>query len=113
MKIDWIYFVASLCVAAMLAWGGYALGQTQTQQICLCATVGITCTVASLFLFAFRYSDTRKGTMAKVAMGTYLSIDIVMNFIYSFFEFSVASFIIPNVLLLVLFTLIAVAVLRP
>lgn len=113
MKIDWIYFVASLCVAAMLAWGGYVLGQTQTQQICLCATVGVTCTIALLFLFAFRYTDTRKGTMAKVAMGTYLGIDIVMNFVYSFFAFSVAGFVIPNVLLLVLFTLIAVAIQRP
>lgn len=113
MKIDWIYFAASLCVAAMLAWGGYALGQMQTQQICLCATVGVTSTIALLFLFAFRYPDTRKGTMAKVAMGTYLGIDIVMNFIYSFFEFSIAGFIIPNMLLLVLFTLIAVAIQRP
>ena len=106
MKIDSIKTIIAVVISALLAYACYEICKFERVQwiitIGTFLTIGIPC-VLSLGVSS---KEKRLAVMLKTFSSIILTVEIVVNFVFVFFDFSVPVYVIVNGLLLLVFVLI-------
>jgi len=98
-----------VAVAALLAWGGAELCDGNQQKWPMAVVVFVSMAAGSAML-CVDLDSHEKMVNIKTLATAYMVISLLMNAIYSFFDFSLAAFLVPNGLLLLITLIIAHAV---
>jgi len=107
MKFDVFRFVIFFCLSALLSWVGYELGIENLQKLLLLVGLGAFMLVLSA-LISIKLPDYPKSQVnLRIMCYLIFCVLILMNFVFSFFRFSISAFIIPNGVLLLLTLLLS------
>ena len=105
MKFNPILFLIFLILAGVLAWAGYLMCDTEDQSVAMAAVVGSGLIIAGTCL-AIDMGHQSGNVNGKAATISYIALNIVVNTIFSFIDFSISALIITNILMVVLLLLI-------
>lgn len=112
MKVNPVYTILIVAIAALLAWGGYAIQNHEELKLYVGIVMFFLLALTGTGCLGLRYPQSRSGVMARVACGTAFILALAMDYIFACFRFSVPFFMILNGLLLLLTALVVLGVAR-
>ena len=106
MKIDTFRSIIAVVISALLSYAFYELCDYERVQLVITTGSFLTIGITSMFALAVSVEHQRSSVMLKALSSTTFFIEIAMNGIFAFFDFSIPAYIIINGLILVVFALI-------
>ena len=106
MKIDFVKSFIAIAISALLAYACYEI--CKFEQVQWVITIGAFLTIAlpALFAMAVTVKAERSSIVLSIFSWVMLLVEIVVNGIFLFFDFSIPVYIIINGLLLLLYILV-------
>jgi len=106
MRVDIFKSIVALALAALLAYGCYCINGYDSVR--LIVTIGSFVAIGiPLFLaLGLESKDERGSVLLRVASWLVSAVQIGVNYVFAFFDFSVPFYIIINGLILIIFALI-------
>ena len=105
MKIDIVKASIILCFSALISWGFYELSDYANLKLFLALVTFFAVGIPSFVWVGISFDDKRVGTMIKTASSICFFLGLIMNLIFSFFNFKLPLFFILNGVLLLIFLL--------
>lgn len=102
MRIDFINFLIAIGIAALLAWGGYSMTKVDDLKAYVALVSFVTICTSGVLTIAMGFEEKRSTVVVRATSGAFFLIFILLNGIFTFFDFSKPLYIILNVLLLLL-----------
>ncbi len=100
MKIDFIYTIVATAVSALIAWGLYEMTDYGNLKIYVAIVSFISLSFAGVCSLGLRIGEDRSLTVIRFTSGAFFFVSLLMNFIFTFFDFSIPFYIILNAILL-------------
>lgn len=107
MKINSLYFVITILISGLLAWGGYAISSYDDRSVFVLVALFLSLSVTSVCGLAIQYEEHRSGVSVRTASWMFFFIALVMDYIFAFFHFNIPLFVICNGLIILIVILIA------
>lgn len=112
MKVDIVKLIIALAISALLAYACYEICKFEHVQWLITCGAFITIGIPASLALGISAKEERGSVMLKALAWIVLLIEIVANFIFVFFDFSVPVYVITNGLVLLIFILIYNAMYR-
>ncbi len=112
MKFDPIYSLAAVLISALLAWGMYDMTQTEDLKVLLAIVSFVTLSASALCSIAVKVGEGRSLVVMRATSATFFFSFLVLNFIFTFFDFSESFYVILNALAFLMMLIINRAVIK-
>lgn len=106
MKIDLVKSVIALGISALLAYACYEICNYEDLKWVIAIGSFITLGVPFMFALGVSSQHERSSVMLKALTGIILMVELVLNGIFVFFDFSIPLYVILNGLILLVFALV-------
>ncbi|MDR2068439.1 MAG: hypothetical protein LBP71_01045 [Spirochaetaceae bacterium] len=112
MKIDPVMLLVSLAVSALIAFGFYTANQGEAYRWLITMGSAFLCCVTLSGILAVSF-DVRGGTgNYKIVSALFFIITLTSNIVFDFLNFTVASYVIINGILFLLFIMIEYSIIK-
>lgn len=106
MKLNFINIVIACCMSALLTFICYSICDSEEVRTLLTASSFTVFTLLSIPALGIKIKEfPRTSTLLKVTSLTFWSVSVIVNLIFSFFDFNKPAFIIINGFILLIFFL--------
>lgn len=105
MKIDFIKTLIAVGISALLAYACYEICKFESVQWVITVGTFVTIVIPCVLSLGVSSKEERLAVMLKTLSSIILTVEIIANFIFVFFDFSVPVYVIINGLLLLVFAL--------
>lgn len=112
MKFDFITTIIVAALGLLLAWAVSLICRTSELQTQMFITLSVVMCLGAAGLGIRKPEEPRTMVNVRVAIVTALSLLFAYNLILSFFSFGIPALVIPNVIVILIFSLIVIKVLR-
>lgn len=106
MKLDVVKTLVALGISALLAYACYEICDYESVQQVITAGAFITLGIPSLLALGLSSKQERSSIMLKTLAWIVFFVELIINGIFVFFDFSVPVYVIINGLILLIFALI-------
>lgn len=96
MKTNIVKSIIAIAFSALLAYACYAICKYDEIRWLLTIASFVMFCVMSVMTFGLKAKSERSSVVLCVLSGTLLTVAIIMNFVFAFFDFSVPVYIILN-----------------
>lgn len=109
MKIDFVKTLIAFAVSALITYGLFSISENENKLFLSYGSfIFLAITLASTIGVNFNFSRTT--TNIRVVSGIFFIIALISNIVFSFFNFSIPSYVITNGILLLIFVLIVYSI---
>lgn len=112
MKINVVNSLVASALAALIAYGCYALGDYQEVQLLVTIAAFVQFAIFGLGTLAVSLPDSRMTVMFRILSGVFLGVALISNLIFACFNFNVPLYIILNGVVMLIYVLSAVGIAR-
>lgn len=105
MKINFVQTIIAIAVSALIAYGLYSFHNGENKILLSAGSFTFLATALVMSIGA-SFELPRTTTNIRVVSGIFFAIALISNLIFTFFNFSVPSYIITNGILFLVFLLI-------
>ncbi len=112
MKFDPIYTLASLAIAALLAWGMYDMTDVEEHRVLVAVVTFVTLAVSAVCSIAVKMGEQRSLVTMRVTSVVFFFSFLVLNGIFTFFDFSESLYVILNALAFLIMLIVNRAVIK-
>lgn len=105
MKIDIVKTIIAVAISALLAYACYEICKFERVQWIITGGAFLTIVIPCVLSMGVSSKEERGAVMLKTLSSIVLTIEIIANFVFVFFDFSVPVYVIINGLLLLVFAL--------
>jgi len=109
MKINFVQAFIAIALSALIAYGLYSF-HNGGNKILLCAGSFVFLSVSLILSFGINFEQSRTTTNIRVLSGFFFTIALIINLLFNFISFSVASYIVTNGILLLIYILIVYSI---
>ncbi len=106
MKIDFFNAFIAIAISALLAWGLYAMTDIEALKILVGIGSFIALAGSSICSIAIKMGEQRSSIVIRATSGVFFFLLLLLNGIFTFFDFSEPLYIILNSLLLLIMLII-------
>ncbi len=109
MKIDFVKTLIAFAVSALITYGLFSISENENKLLLSYGSfIFLAITLALTISVNFKFP--RATTNIRVVSGIFFIIALVSNIIFSFFHFSIPSYIIINGILLLIYVLLVYSI---
>ena len=109
MKINFVQTIIAIAASLLIAYGLYSFHDSEN-KILLCAGSFAFLATALVLSIGISFELPRTTANIRVLSGLFFAVALISNFIFTFINFSVPSYVIINGILLLVFISIAYAI---
>lgn len=107
MKIDFVKTIIAVAISCLIAYGFYAICKVDELRWLLAIVSGVAMTIVLAFTLGIKPKAERTALMFTTMSSIFFVVIAVMDFIFAFVNFSKPVFVILNVIILLIYALIA------
>lgn len=112
MKADWIKIIIGTIIVGLLSWWLWTMGEEELQAWLLSCVGGVLMELGMIGGIGLNYDHPRSGVQVKMVMLASATVTFIICCFFSFYLFDVPTFVCVNVLVFLLFLLLAIKVYR-
>ena len=106
MKIDFINAVVAIAVSALLAWGAYPMTSVDDLKTLVAVVSFVALAASSLCAIAIKTGKQRSSIVVRATSGAFFVFLVILNGVFTFFDFSKPLYVILNALTLLVMLLV-------
>lgn len=105
MKIDFIKTLIAVAISALLGYACYEISEFENVRWIITIGAFVTIVIPCVLTLGLSSKQERLAVMLKTLSSIILTVEIIVNFVFVFFDFSTPVYIIVNGLLLLIYAL--------
>ena len=106
MRLDYFNTFIAIAISALLAWGTYSMTDTEELKIMVAIVSFITLATSAMCSIALKIGEQRSSVVIRATSGVFFFLLLILNGIFTFFDFSKPLYIILNALILLIMLIV-------